>query len=113
MRLESNAHPSASVAGILIAACGDGVSEGKESLAIAAIGLELVQKRLEFLLEHRLEALAADIPLGGAVECVADGRVVGGDGFGDCSGSAADGKEPARHFLACADFSERAVGRGI
>ena len=113
LMLEANAHPAASVPGTLIAACGNGVGEGEESLAVAAIAFELVQQRLEFLLEHRLQALAADISLGGAVDRVTDRHVVGGDGFGDGSGSAADCKKPASHFLPAANFGEGAVGGGV
>ena len=67
------------------------------------------QQQAVFVIEHRFQALAADVTLGVPVNGVADGHVVGGDGLGDGAGRAADAEKPAGHFLSGADFGEGAV----
>ncbi len=70
---------------------------------------QALQQQAVFVIEHRLQALAADIAIGVAVNGVADDHVVGRNGFGDGAGRAADAEEPAGHFLSGADFGEGAV----
>ncbi len=65
------------------------------------------------MIEHGFQALAADVTIGVAVNGVADRHVVGGNGFGDGAGRAADAEEPARHLLSRADLGEGAVLAGI
>ena len=85
----------------------------KETLVMAAAGGQLLEDLLEFLLEHGLEALAADVAFGFSIERIADAHVIGRDGFGNRAGRAADGEEPARHLLSAADLGESSVGGGI
>ena len=65
------------------------------------------------VLEHRLETLATHVAWCGAIQAVAHGHVIGGDGFRDAGRGMADGEEPPRHFLTAADLGEDAVRRRI
>ncbi len=63
--------------------------------------------------EHGLETFAGDVAWASAVDGVAHGHVVGGHGFGDGAGGAADFEEPRSGFLTGSDFGEGAVFGGI
>src|SRR6266480_7469273 len=65
------------------------------------------------MIEHRPETDAADITVGWSVNCVAERHVVSRHRLCDCARGAADKKEPARHFLAGANFREGPVTFGI
>ena len=68
---------------------------------------------LELVVEHRLEALAADIAVAGAVDRVADRHVVGGDALRDRPGGATHAEEPAHDLLAGADLGKGAVAARV
>lgn len=61
------------------------------------------------MIEHGLEAAAADVALALAVDGVTDDHVVGGHGFGNGAGGSADAEEPAGDLLARADLGEGSV----
>ena len=63
------------------------------------------------VVEHG-ERRSRDVAAGLAVDRVADGHVVGGDGLGDRAGRPADPEEPAGHLLAGADLREGPVNGG-
>ena len=111
--LEANAHPTVGFAGLEMAARGDGIGEYEEACGIAAPGFEAFEHELVLVLEHDLEALAADVAIAVAVDGVADDHVIGGDALGDGAGGATDAEEPAGDFLACADLGEGAVFAGV
>ena len=71
--------------------------------------VEALDQQTELVVEHRVEAVLADVAVARAVDGVAEGHVVGRHGLGDGAGGAADAEEPARHLLAGADLGERAV----
>jgi hypothetical protein len=61
------------------------------------------------VIKHRCQPLAADITISRPVKRVADGHVIGRDGF--CHGRCrtTDMKEPSRYFLPRTDFRKGAV----
>src|SRR5437762_6245617 len=65
------------------------------------------------MIEHRPETDAADISVGRSINRVAEGHVVCRHRLCDCARGAADKKEPARHFLAGANFREGTVTFGV
>ena len=111
--LEPDAHPAVPVVLARVALGGDGVGEDEEPGVLAALGGEAFVHQVVFVAEHRLDALAADIAAGGAVDRVRDGHVVGRDALGDRAGRAPDPEKPASHLLPRADLGERAVLRVV
>src|SRR5262245_27384186 len=113
LRLESDAEPALAVLVPRIASRGNRVGENEEDASIAAPWPEPFEKELILALEHRLESLAAHVAVARSIHRVAHRGVVCRDGPRYRSRGAADVKEPARHFLACADLREGAVPGGI
>src|SRR6266480_115266 len=66
-----------------------------------------------FMVQHRSETDATDIPVGRSINRVAEGHVVSRHRLRDCARSAADKEEPARHFLAGSNFREGPVTFGV
>src|SRR2546427_823242 len=113
MRRDPPAEPAAPALVASETASGDGIREGEEALALASLLAELAHELRELEGEHRLEALAADVALGSAVETVAHRHVVGGDRLGDGSRRTPGGEERAGDFLAAPDLGERAVRSSV
>src|SRR6266550_2242899 len=65
------------------------------------------------MIEHRPETDAADITVGRSINSVAERHVVSRHRLCDCARGAADKKEPARDFLAGANFRESPVTFGV
>jgi len=65
------------------------------------------------VIEHRFEPVAADVLLGGTIECIAHSHVVGRNGFYHRAGRTAYVEEPAGDFLPSPDLGKRAVGHWI
>ena len=107
--LELHAHPAVALVAALVAARHHGVGEGEEGGRVAALVAEPVDVELEFLVEHALQPADGDVPVGLAVDGVADGHVVGRHRLGDRPGRAADPEEPADDLLAGPDLGDRAV----
>ncbi len=107
--LELHAHPAVAFVTAPEAARHHRVSEREEAARVAALITEPVDVELEFLVQHALQPPDGDVPLGLAVDRVADRHVVGGNRLSDSAGGAPDPEEPANHFLARADFRDRAV----
>jgi hypothetical protein len=107
--LEADAHPAVGVVVALVTLGGDGVGEHEKGGAVAPLGGEAFAQELVFVVEHEREALARHVAGRLAVDGVAEGHVVGGDGLGDGAGGAARLEEHARDLLAGADFREGAV----
>ena len=74
---------------------------------------ELLDNLLEFLLEHRLQPLAADITLGLSIQRVAHAHVIRRDCLRHRPGRPADGEKPSRHFLPAADLGKSSVGARV
>jgi len=72
-------------------------------------GLKPLDVELEFLVEHALQPPDGYVPLGLAVDRVADRHVVGGDGLGDGTRGPPDAEEPADDLLAGADLRDGPV----
>ena len=111
--LKFDAHPAMALVGALIVAGRHGVGEGEESSAVSPRGLQPLQIEAVFVVEHALQPLARDVALATAVDRIADGHVIGGHGFGNRAGRAADLEKPARDFLPGADFGKSAVEERI
>src|SRR3989442_13250964 len=113
MSLEPNAHPATTVRRATVAASRHGIGEHEKRGGVPASRPQLLGQLSELVLEHRFEALAADIVLRRAIQAIADRHVVRRDGLGDTGGGGADREEPPRHFLTAADLGKRPVRRGI
>jgi hypothetical protein len=111
--LEADAEPSVAFLAPLVALGGHGVGEDEEARGSAPFGGQALGQEAVFVLQHLLQPRPADIPVGRAVDGVADRHVVGRHGFGDGSGGSAHAEEPPRDFLPGADFGEDAVFRGV
>ena len=112
-RLKPNAHPAVALVVAAEAARRDRVGEREERRAVAALRAEPLEIEPLLVVEHRLEPLAADVALAGAVNRVADLHVVRRDALGDRAGGGAGVEKPAHDLLARADLGERAVETGI
>jgi len=95
--LKPHAHPAMTVLGPTVPPGRHGVGEHEERGRVTTPCFELLEQLCELVLEHRLEALAADIASGGAVEAIADRHVIRRDGLGDPDGGGADREVPPRH----------------
>src|SRR5689334_5132923 len=82
------------------------VSENKERFLVSKLWIEPLDQELVLMVEHSLQASAADIAVCRSINCVAECHVVRRHGLRDRAGRAADTKEPARDFLPGTDFSE-------
>ncbi len=111
--LEADAHPAMGLARMKLAVRGDGIGKDEEAGGLAALGVEPLAHQVVLVLEHGLEALAADVAVAMAVDGVADDHVVGGNALCDGPGSAADAEEPPGDLLARADLGKRAILGGI
>ena len=107
--LKTNAQPAVRVVVPRITARHHRVGKDKKPGRRPAFFPQPFQQQPVFVIEHRFQALAADVTIGVAVNGVADGHVVGGNGFGNRAGGAAHAEKPARHLLPGADFGKRAV----
>src|ERR1700736_3414408 len=61
------------------------------------------------MVEHRVQTHSTHKTVGGSVDRVAEGHVVGRYCFGDRPGCSAYVKKTPSHFLACANLGERPV----
>ena len=111
--LKSDAEPALAVRLMGKTVRGHRVGKDEKGGFVAARFVQALQQQVKFVIEHRLQALAADVPVRWPVNRVADRHVVGGHGLGHRAGRAADVEKPAGHFLAGADFGERAVFGGV
>lgn len=111
--LETHAEPAVAFLLPGEAVRGDRVREHEEGAFVAARLIEALAEQIEFIIQHRLQPLAADVAIGGAVNRVADRHVVSGNGFGHGARRTADAEKAACDFLARADFGERAVFAGV
>ena len=59
--VEPDAHPAVAVVLAGVALGGDGVGEDEEAGVLAALGGEALGQEAVFVVEHRLQALAADV----------------------------------------------------
>ena len=110
---EPDMQPSVSVVLPRITPGHDRIGKHKEAGGGAALFLQTFLQQGVLVIQHCFQPLAADIPLGAAVNGVADDHVVGRNGFGDGAGGAADAEKPPGHFLSRADFREGAVFGGV
>src|SRR5438105_15947548 len=92
---------------------GDSVGEDKKCSMIAQLLVESLEQKVILSVQHSLETHSTHIAIRRTINCIAECHVVGGHGFGDCSGCSAYLKESARHLLAGTDFGERAVFFGV
>ncbi len=113
MGLELDPHPAVALVVPLEAAGHHGVGEGEERRAVAPGVTQAVEVELELVVQHRLQPGHGDIPVGGAVDGVADGHVVGRHRLGDRPGGAAGPEEPAHHLLTGPDLGDGAVPTGV
>jgi hypothetical protein len=87
--------------------------KNEEGGLVAPRRVEPLQQQVIFVIEHRLQPAAADVTIGWPVNGVADGHVIGGNGFGNGAGGAAGAKKPAGNLLRCANLGKGAVAPGI
>jgi len=107
--LELHAHPAVALVAAAVAPRHHGVGEREEAVRVAAVVVEPLDVELELLVEHPLQPAHGHVPLCLAVDRVADGHVVGGDGFRHGTRGAADPEEPADYLLAGPDLRDRPV----
>jgi len=109
MRLKAHPEPAVALARSAEAARLDGVGEDEERRGVATALAQALEIQAVLVLEHALQALAADVALAAAVDRVADRHVVRRDALGDGPGSAAGAEEPAHDLLSGTDLGERTV----
>jgi hypothetical protein len=107
--LETHAEPAVALAVVLITAGADRVAEREEGRRRAAPGAEAFEQDRILVVEHRLQTPGRDISLRAAVDGVAHGHVIGGDGFRDEPGGSRGAEKPVGGFLAGSDLGEGAV----
>ena|SRR5437667_4003975 len=91
------------------AARGDCVRESEKYAFVSTRFVESLKKQIELVLQHRLKALTTDVTLTRAVNCIANGHVVSGNGLRHRTCGASRSEKPTRDLLAGADFGECAV----
>ena len=111
--LELDAQPAMAVGLARNTVRSHGIGKNKKSGLVPALFIEPLEKQTIFVIQHGLQALAADVTIGRAVNGVAHPHVVGGNGLGDCAGRAARVEETARDLLARPDFGKGAVLGGV
>lgn len=104
--LEADAQPAVGFVVAAETAGGDGICEDKEAFVGTAFGIETFEEQIHFMLQHALEAVAADVAGGRSVNGVAEGHVVGRHGFCNGACGSAHLEKPTGDFLARADFGE-------
>ena len=109
LMLKAHSHPAVRFGIAAITAGGDGVGENEEFGGATALLSQPFQQEGILVVQHGLEALAANVTFTGAVDCIAEGHVVSRHGFGDGAGGAADTEEPTGDLLAGAGFGKGAV----
>jgi hypothetical protein len=107
--LELHAHPAVALVAAVEAPRHHGVGEGEEGGRVAPAVLQPRDVELVLMVEHRLQASHGHVPIGLAVDGVADGHVVGGHRLGDRPGRPSDLEEPPDHLLAGADLGDGPV----
>ena len=85
--LEAQAHPAMGFIVAAEAARRDGIRKNKESPVVSCCGSQSFDKELLLVFQHGLEALAAHIAARGTIDGIAEGHVVGGNGFCNRSSS--------------------------
>ena len=85
------------------------VGKNKKRALASELRVQPLDQERVFVIEHRLQTLAADVAIGRSVNRIAESHVVGRHGFRDRSRRAADVKKSPRHFLPRADLRERPV----
>src|SRR5262245_23269155 len=71
-RLKSNAQPAVRFVFAGVTFSGNGVGEDKKSRFIAALGIETLVEQTELMVEHRFDALFADVTFARPVDGVAE-----------------------------------------
>src|SRR6516165_1372245 len=89
----------------------NGVSEDKECLLGSKFSIQPFDQKIVFMIEHFLEAHAANVAVSRSVNGVAECHVIGGHGLGNRAGCTANAEESARYLLSGANFSEGAILR--
>ena len=111
--LESYADPAVRLVGSGEIPGGDRVHKRKKLGRRSPGSLQFRQQLLPLALHHGLQALLRNVTRAFAVEVVAHFLVVRGNRFCHRPGRSAHDQEPSRHFLARADFRERAEFRSV
>ena len=107
--LEADADPAVPATVVAVAFNLDGITESEEAGIAALLLAEAVDELIVLVVEHAFEAFLRDVAFDRAVERIADGHVIGRDGFGDSASGSRGTEEPVSSFLASTDFCEGAV----
>ena len=107
--LELHAHPAVALVAAPVTTRHDRVGEREEAVGVAALLVQPLHVEVKLMVQHVLQPPHGDVPLGLAVDRVADRHVIGRHGLGHGAGGTADPEEPAHHFLPGADFRDRPV----
>ena len=87
----------------------DRIGEDKKSALASQFLVQSLDEQSIFVIEHRLETIAADVTIGRAVDRIAESHVVGRHRLRHRARRAADMEKAPGHFLAGADLREGAV----
>src|SRR5262245_28673272 len=112
-RLEPDTDPAPSVLWPTVAPRRHSVGEREERVRVTAAWSELLGQLRKLVVEHGLQPLPTDVPLGAAIERITHRHVVRRDRLCHGAGSAPDLEEPARHFLAASGFGEDPIRHRI
>ncbi len=107
--LELDPHPAVALVAAPVAARHHRVGEREEAVRVAALVVQPLHVEVELMVQHVLQPPRRDVPLGLAVDRVADRHVVSGHGLGHGARGAADPEEPAHDLLAGPDLRDRPV----
>src|SRR5215469_14623442 len=104
LRLKPHAQPAMRFVALFETARGDRVAENKKCFFGPKFSIEPFDEEIVFVVQHCLEAHAADVALGGSINRVAECHVIGRHRLGYGARCAAHAKESACYFLAGANF---------
>src|SRR5437868_12238354 len=97
--LEANAEPAMGLAMLFKAACDDSVGKHEKRALMTELLVQPLDQQMVFVVEHRLQTLAADVTAGRPVNRIAKRHVVSRHRLGDRSRCTSHVEESSCYFL--------------
>ena len=104
-------HPKPAITGTSprIAAGGNGVGKDEELGALSPLVSQALFDQPVLVIQHGYQPASTDVTIGGPVNRIAEGHVIGADGLGNRPRGSPDLEEPACYFLPGADLGKGSV----